>query len=218
MEGLLNVFHTCFVFGRRVRRLAELLREMIPSGARVLDVGCGDGQVSAQIWRSRPDISVVGIDVLLRPQPHIAVEQFDGTTIPFGEASFDVVMFVDVLHHTTTPEVLLAEAARVTKRYVLLKDHFRTGFFARATLRFMDWFGNIHHGVALPYNYFSEPEWNQTYHRVGLNTVRLTRQLKLYPNPANLVFGRELHFLALLEKNNRPETASSTSPGRQKSN
>jgi SAM-dependent methyltransferase len=55
-------------------------------------------------------VSIAGIDVLLRPERQIEVTEFDGTTIPFADSSFDVVMFVDVLHHTNNPDVLLAEA------------------------------------------------------------------------------------------------------------
>jgi hypothetical protein len=64
----------------------------------------------------------------------------------------------------------------------------------------MDWFGNAHHNVVLPYNYLSENEWKSTYEAAGLEVVQLRRDLALYPFPANLVFGRGLHFIALLKK------------------
>ena len=81
---------------------------------------------------------------------------FDGKTIPFEDNSFDLVMFVDVLHHAEDPASLLAEAARVSRKYLLLKDHVRTGLVGKWTLRLMDWFGNAQHNVVLPYNYLSE--------------------------------------------------------------
>ncbi len=199
MSQLINTLHTNLVFGRRVRKLVRALSEMIPAGSRVLDVGCGDGNISAQIAGSGKDISVLGIDVLVRPEPAIPVTQFDGSHIPFDDDSFDLVMFIDVLHHTTHPGKLLAEAKRVSRKYVLLKDHFRDGAFAGSTLRAMDWFGNAHHGVVLPYNYLSEAEWNQLYDGVQLRSVNLRTKLDLYPFPASLVFGRGLHFIALLE-------------------
>src|SRR5207244_2394518 len=113
------------------------------------------------------------------------------------------VMFVDVLHHTKNPAALLAEAARVTRGYVLLKDHFRTGFLANPTLRLMDWFGNVHHGVVLPYNYLAKSEWERLYHQTGLTPVKTVRKLHLYPLPFDLLFGRSLHFIALLKKQDR---------------
>lgn len=200
MSGLIDAVHTSLVFGRRVRVLSEALGQMIPPGSTLLDVGCGDGQISAQVATSASNVSVVGIDVLLRPHCHIPVTQFDGSHIPFPDSSFDVVMFVDVLHHTKDPAVLLAEARRVTRKYILLKDHFRTGPIGNLTLRLMDWFGNAHHKVVLPYNYMSESEWDATYRGCGLKVFQLRRTLGLYPFPANFAFGRGLHFIALLEK------------------
>ncbi|MGH8092335.1 MAG: class I SAM-dependent methyltransferase [Chthoniobacterales bacterium] len=200
MSGLLARLHTGLVFQRRVAALAAGLSNKIPPGAQVLDVGCGDGQISSEIMRRTAKVSVTGIDVLLRPVTHIPVVQFDGETIPFPDASFDVVMFVDVLHHTLKPELLLKEAARVSRRHVLLKDHFRRGFLAASTLRLMDWVGNAHHGVVLPYNYLAPAEWNQAYKTARLRTVSVENKIGLYPQPADLVFGRGLHFIALLEK------------------
>lgn len=200
MPSLHNTLHTTLVFGRRVRKLAEALSSMVPDGSRVLDVGCGDGQISAQVAARRHNVSIVGIDVLLRPEQSIPVTLFDGTTIPFEDDSFDVVMFVDVLHHAEDPTALLAEAARVSQKYLLLKDHVRTGFVGKWTLRLMDWFGNAQHNVVLPYNYLSGPEWDEAYKTVGLQPVKTLSRLQLYPNPANWIFGRGLHFITLLEK------------------
>lgn len=200
MPGLQHSLHTKLVFERRVRKLVEALGGMVEEGWHVLDVGCGDGQISAQVELSHKDVSVVGIDVLVRPERHIPVTQFDGAKIPFDDDSFDAVMFVDVLHHATNPIGLLAEAVRVSRKYVLLKDHIRTGFLGMCTLRLMDWFGNAHHKVVLPYNYLSEADWEKAYREVGLRPINVKRRLKLYPNPANLIFGRGLHFIALLEK------------------
>ena len=162
MQSLINTVHTRLVFGRRVRVLAEALAQMIPPGSRVLDVGCGDGKISAQIANRARNISISLDNVLLRPHCYIPVTHFNGSTHPYPNASFDVVMFVDVLHHTKDPAALLAEARRVTRKYLLLKDHFRTGPIGDVTLRVMDWFGDAHHNVVLPYNYLSETEWEAT--------------------------------------------------------
>ncbi len=123
-------WHDRFVFQRRVRVLGTALADLLDDGARVLDIGCGDGFIDKQIGKARPDLTISGIDVLLRPDTHIPVELFDGTTIPYGDASVDVVMFVDVLHHTDDPEVLLREARRVARRAIVLKDHTRDGLLA----------------------------------------------------------------------------------------
>ena len=190
--------HAEVIFPRRVKALATRLSAHIPPGSSVLDVGSGSGWISAEIKAGVTGVAITGIDVLVRPYTHIPVVQFDGKSIPFPDASFDIVMFVDVLHHTNHPGVLLAEAARVARRWVLLKDHFRTGVLGRARLRFMDWIANIQHGVALPYNYLSPAEWEETYRAVSLKPVKVETDLGLYPGPANLVFGGNLQFIALL--------------------
>jgi SAM-dependent methyltransferase len=78
-----------------------------PRNASVLDVGSGDGRLARLVADKRPDISIQGIDVLVRTDAAIPVVKFDGTSIPYGEGSFDVVMLVDVLHHTVEPMILL---------------------------------------------------------------------------------------------------------------
>lgn len=114
------------------------------------------------------------------------------------KALLDVVLFVDVLHHTDDPAVLLREAARVAKRAVILKDHARDAFLSGPTLRFMDWVGNAHHGVALPYNYWSSSQWQKAFRDIGLKSEHWQAKLGLYPFPASLFFDRSLHFVARL--------------------
>jgi hypothetical protein len=70
--------------------------------------------------------------------------------------------FVDVLHHTDDPRVLL-RGARVARRNILIKDHTRNGLFAGPTLRFMDGVGNARFGVALPYNYWTRQQWQDAF-------------------------------------------------------
>jgi ubiquinone/menaquinone biosynthesis C-methylase UbiE len=192
--------HTRHVAGRRVERLAGRLAPLLPPGARVLDVGCGDGAIARRIMDMRPDVAVRGVDVLIRPDTAIPIEPFDGCHLPAGDEAVDTVMLVDVLHHTEDPRVLLNEARRVARRSVVIKDHTRDGWFARQTLQLMDWVGNAHHGVALPYTYWSRTEWQQAFRDLELRIERWAGRLDLYPLPASLVFDRSLHFTAVLRK------------------
>ena len=135
----------------------------------------------------------------MQPNAKILVRPFDGSTIPYPDASFDAAMFVDVLHHTLEPFTLLKEAARVA-RTILIKDHLRNGFLSHATLRFMDWFGNAHHGVALPYNYWSRDQWNAAFGALQVTPSEMNSSLGLYPAPASWLFERKLHFLVKLNR------------------
>jgi SAM-dependent methyltransferase len=196
----IGVLHDKLVIARRVSILSDWFAKLTPPGARVLDVGCGDGLISALLRSKRPDIEILGIDVLARPHTHIPVEIFDGIHFPFAADSFDLVVFSDVLHHTNEPAVPLREARRVARRGILIKDHYRKGLAAGARLRFMDWVGNARFGVELPYNYWSEAQWRSAWKDLGLRPEQLIDRLQLYPLPADWFFGAQLHFIALLEK------------------
>jgi SAM-dependent methyltransferase len=195
-----GVMHNALVLNRRVEVLTNWFSELLPPRARVLDVGCGDGLISAVLQAKRRDIDVHGIDVLPRSQTHIPVKMFDGTHFPCASASFEVVLFSDVLHHTVDPTVLLLEARRVSARHVVIKDHYREGWAANTRLRFMDWVGNARFGVPLPYNYWTQQEWHFALRQVGLQPERVLTRLGLYPRAADWIFGARLHFIALLRR------------------
>lgn len=196
--SVLGQVHDKVVLNRRVAVLAEALGTLVPAGAKILDVGTGDGQIAALIAGKQDGTEVHGIDVMLRPETQIPVVEFDGTTIPHPDKSFDVVSFVDVLHHTDDAGALIREAARVARQAVLIKDHLAENALDHTTLRFMDWVGNAPHGVVLPYNYASRQTWFDWFEAAGLRANHFETDVPLYPMPASWVFGRELHFVARL--------------------
>jgi SAM-dependent methyltransferase len=198
VAGAVGALRETLVVPRRAKTLASHLAALIPKRARILDVGCGDGAIATLLRDKLPGASVEGIDTLVWPEAKIPVRKFDGERIPFDDASFDIVMFVDVLHHAKNPIALLREARRVGGK-LLIKDHFRQGFAAGITLRFMDWVGNAHHHVALPYNYWTPAEWDAAFEETGLKPVEMIRSLGLYPSPASLIFERHLHFIGLFD-------------------
>ena len=152
---LIERIHGRHVHTRRVRRLTELLSDTLPSKGKILDVGCGDGLLARCIGeRLEANHRIEGIDVLVRQSTQVPVTHSNGSTIPFDDNTFDAVMFVDVLHHTDDPMVLLREAKRVTRGTIVIKDHTMNGLAAGSTLRFMDRVGNARTGVSLPYNYW----------------------------------------------------------------
>ena len=202
-KQILNAVHGAVIFGRRVEALADALASAIPAGpAKVLDLGCGDGQVAVALMRRRPELTVEGVDVFVRPVTHIPVTPYDGVTLPFAEASFDHVTVVDVLHHTDDPAAVLKEAARVAARSVIVKDHLREGWLAEPVLRLMDWVGNRGHDVRLPYNYLDSAQWRGAFGVAGVEEAQRSERLGLYPPPLSWVFERRLHFVNRLEHRN----------------
>ena len=197
--SVLGRLHGEYVHTRRVRVLRKCISELIPQHSSVLDVGCGDGLLAQLIMEERPDIQFAGIDVLLRKETRIPITEFDGAHIPFPDKSQDFVMFVDVLHHTDDPMVLLTEATRVARRGLLIKDHTLEGFLAGPTLRFMDTVSNARFGVALPYNYWRYSQWLEAFRKLGLSVESWKKNLNLYPALADRIFGRSLHFIGRLD-------------------
>jgi SAM-dependent methyltransferase len=86
---------------------------------RVLDLGCGDGRVAAELVRA--GAQVTGVDpsrVALErarasyPELDFAAVSQDGG-LPFADVSFDVVVCLNVLQHVADTQRLLSEARRV---------------------------------------------------------------------------------------------------------
>lgn len=114
--------------------LLDALGDAIPADARqvlpedwipgfgavdVLDLGCGDGR-SVDLFRPH-GARWTGVDiadsqeVAERTRDDAVFVGFDGVTLPFGDAAFDVVWSKQVLEHVERPEPLLAEVARVLR-------------------------------------------------------------------------------------------------------
>ena len=162
-----------------------------------------NGTIASLIARLKPSVRVQGVEFAPRPNCLIDYVPFDGSTIPHQPDSFDVCLFVDVLHHVSDARGiarLLSEAARVSRRFVLIKDHLSENYFDFRTLQGMDWVGNRPHGVVLPYNYQSRNQWDGFFSQAGLSVREWNGRIPLYPFPFGSLFGRGLHYVALLEK------------------
>jgi len=107
----------------RAERLAERVRAVLhPTGdERALDVGTGAGALAfalAPLVRE-----VVGVDLVpelleqgrKRAPANVELVEADATALPFETASFDLVATLRTLHHTSRPELVLAEMSRVAR-------------------------------------------------------------------------------------------------------
>jgi SAM-dependent methyltransferase len=200
IQNFLGTLHSKIIFKRRVYAIANSLIDHLPSGA-VLDVGCGNGMISKILMDSRRDVSITGVDTLLRPKTFIPVLIYNGTELPFESKTFSAVLLVDVLHHTPNPGRVLSECARVCYDKILVKDHFSETQFDHLILKILDWAGNRHHGVELPYNYFSREKWEAL---ITDNKLKETKREEtipgLYPILFQSILGEKIQFMATLTR------------------
>ena len=102
----------------------EALDRSLPatSPSRILEVGVGEGEVTARLAQRFPDATFVGVDL---PDPQLAAEWAgkgfaplfgDIGRLPFEDATFDLVLAIEVLEHVPFPELALAELHRVGRR------------------------------------------------------------------------------------------------------
>ncbi|MDA8296253.1 MAG: class I SAM-dependent methyltransferase [Actinomycetota bacterium] len=101
-----------------VRLAARHLKDL--AGTRVLDVGCGAGDVAKHLIAQfgtvlGADVSHAMLHQAARATLPLPLLQFDGFSLPFPSACFDVVYAVNVFHHVAPleRERLLLELKRV---------------------------------------------------------------------------------------------------------
>ena len=110
-------------------RLIEELN--LRGGERILDVGCGDGALTAKLAEDLPDGAVVGIDASIgmieTAQKHrssnLSFQQLDVTNIKFKE-EFDIVFSNAVLHWVKDHKTLLELLYRALRTSGKLRVNF----------------------------------------------------------------------------------------------
>ena len=137
----------------RMRYLPLRLTPHLADVGTVLDCGSGNGEIAQRLMALVPKLSLVGVDVHRQPDARIPVRCFDGRRLPYPDKSFDAVTMIDVLHHSDDPGELLREALRVSRRKVIIKDHYWITSWDRMLLTVSDYLGNRAYGIALPYNF-----------------------------------------------------------------
>jgi len=112
------------------------------TGNDILDAGCGEGITLEKLTRLFPGRRVVGTDVEpenieICRQHNLSVQNGSLYELPFGDSSFDTVLFSEVIEHLDAPEKALTEIYRVLRpggRLIIIFPNDRIFMLARLAI------------------------------------------------------------------------------------
>jgi SAM-dependent methyltransferase len=112
-----------FYLEAKARALLELVRRELgdPSRVHALDVGSGPGSLHPHLAEigalEAVDVSQALVERAAAANPDVRYSPYDGRTLPFPDAAFDLAFAVNVFHHVEPPDRanLAAELARVVR-------------------------------------------------------------------------------------------------------
>ena len=140
------------------RRDMELVADLVPHGSRVLDLGCGSGELLAHLRDHRGcsgyGVEIADANVIACHRRGVNVIQLnleEGLAL-FADQSFDVVLQLDTLQHLRNTETMLRETARVGRMGIVSFPN-----FAHWPNRLRVLAGRMPVTRALPYEWYDTP-------------------------------------------------------------
>ena len=113
-----------------LRRDLRLIADMIDAGARVLDIGCGDGALLAYLAREKGadsrgiELSQSGVNACVRHGLSVIQGDADHDLPAFPDNAFDVVVLSQTLQATRRPRHVLEQLLRIGKRAIVSFPNF----------------------------------------------------------------------------------------------
>jgi methionine biosynthesis protein MetW len=136
----------------------EIIASLVPQGSRVLDLGCGTGELLAYLKKHRGcsgyGVELDDANLLACARRGVNVIQFnleEGLQL-FQDQSFDVVLQLETLQHLRNAELMLRETARVGRIGIVSFPNFAHWPNRLAVLR-----GRMPVTKALPYEWYDTP-------------------------------------------------------------
>lgn len=161
------------------RRLAKIVASLCEDDSYILDYGCDDGSVAEMIMEYNPSLRIVGVDIQANRPSKIPRKIYNGTKIPYPNNTFDIVICLDVLHHTKDMSVHVKEMRRVSKKYLIIKDHMIYSFFSRMLISFSDFTSNVPYGIKCEFNFLTKKQWYSLFKKQNLKIVKNPKNLNL---------------------------------------
>jgi len=126
---------------RQLRPDLAAIAAMVEPGSRVLDVGCGDGQLLEYLVREQRvvgrgmEISQEGVNASVRRGLSVIQGDADRDLVDYPDMAFDVAILSLTLQATRAPDLVLSELVRIGRRALISFPNF--GYWAvRCSLLF----------------------------------------------------------------------------------
>ncbi len=136
----------------------QAIAQLVPPGAHVLDLGCGDGALLEYLQQERGctgyGVELDDAKVLACVQRGVNVLQMNldrGLSI-FADDSFDVVLQIDTFQHLRNAETMLLETVRVGRAGIVAFPNFAHWSNRLSVLR-----GRMPVTRRLPYQWYDTP-------------------------------------------------------------
>lgn len=182
---------------RILQSIEAALKPLGPLEA-ALDFGAGDGFFASHLAARTGLRHITPIDVVERARSFVKPRLYAGDKLPFADGSFDLAYAVDVLHHCPDPLQALADLARCTRRYLLLKDHNHEGRLGGLTLGVLDELGNRRFGIPSPYLYQRHWAWVKWIEAQGFRRLQFVHPMRCHHGVLGWTNG--LQFMGLWER------------------
>ena len=167
--------------------------------AHAVDVGAGEGWYARQLVRDGVVRLCTAVEIKRRSVTYVEPVLYDGRRLPLPDRSCELVYAIDVVHHAPEPVALLDEMARVSARFILLKDHTHRGIAGRVALTILDEIGNRRFGIPSPGAYQRDWSWLP-----ALQSRGFVPRTMIHPAPCHAgVLGaltNRLQFVAIFER------------------
>jgi methionine biosynthesis protein MetW len=134
------------------------IAKLVPQGARVLDLGCGTGELLAHLMRERGctgygvELDDANVQACVARGVNVIQLNLEEGLALFADSSFDVVLQIDTLQHLRNTEVMLRETARVGRLGIVAFPNFAHWPNRLAVLR-----GRMPVTKVLPYQWYDTP-------------------------------------------------------------
>ena len=120
-EGYDRHYLQRLIFEPVQRTLLEVASAVVPSPEGILDVGCGTGRLLRSAAEVFPDARLEGVDAAAEMVRHaqaardsrITFRVATAESLPFPDASFDLVFSTMTFHHWANQGVAIGEVGRV---------------------------------------------------------------------------------------------------------